>query len=80
MIPVASRETVVAGSMFFAVVAAKRMRGIGNGPRKKHHDMVSELIMWLSQDELLGRATEVHRTWAGWSRCPSIPRLGRTSR
>ena len=79
MIPVASRETVVAGSMFLAVVAAKRMRGIGNGPRKKHH-VVSELIMWLSQDELLGRATEVHRTWAGWSRCPSIPRSGRTSR
>ena len=79
MIPVASRETVLAGSMLLAVTAARRVKGSDDGTRRrKHHDMVSGRLLWLSQDDSLGRATEVASSshLGGLTKMPKYPALG----
>lgn len=76
MIPVANREYIVAGSVCLAHNAATRYHD--RGERKRYHDMVSGRLLFLSQDDEMGRGTEVAQSQhlGGLTRMPSYHHLG----
>ena len=56
-IPVAGREYIVAASLVIAHNAAKRLQDTSG--RMRFHDMVTGRLIFLSQDDSMGRGTEV---------------------